>query len=200
MSRQQVTRWSVVIALCLLISGLTHYFFLSNFHSIITKKVYRSGQLSPVLIDHVLTHYKIKTIINLRGQNETQRWYQQEMRASQANHLEHIDIRLSSAQLPEPQELIQLVDSLINSKDPMLIHCESGADRSGFAAAIIKILHGSNLIEAKRQFSWRYYGFKAARIGDLSFEKYEHWLNAHQLTHSREHFLTWVHAHDRYVF
>jgi len=199
-SLQQLKRWSVGLALLLLISGLIHYIFLSNLRCIPHQTAFRSGQLSPFMIHHVLTRLKIKTIINLRGQNENELWYQQELTHSQANHINHIDIRLSATQLPEPAQLIQLVDALNSSYYPLLIHCQSGADRSGFAAAILKILDGSTLSEAKRQFSWRYYGFRSPRIGHLSFEKYEHWLSAHHIEHSRKHFLVWVHANDRYIF
>lgn len=199
-SLQQPKRWSVGLALLLLTSGLIHYFFLSNFRCITSQTIFRSGQISPFMIDHVLTRLNIKTIINLRGQNKNALWYQQELTHSQANQINHIDIRLSATQLPEPAQLMQLVDALNSSDYPLLIHCQSGADRSGFVAAIIKILNDSDFSEAKRQFSWRYYGLKSGRIGDLSFEKYEHWLKAHHLEHSREHFLAWVHANYRYIF
>jgi protein tyrosine/serine phosphatase len=199
-SRQQLKRWSVGLALFLITSGLIHYFFLSNFRGITHQTGFRSGQISPFMIHHVLTRLKIKTIINLRGQNKHDLWYQQELLYSQANHINHIDLRLSSTKLPEPKQLIQLVETLRSSTQPILIHCQSGADRTGFAAAILEILQGSSLREAKRQFSWRYYGFRSPRIGHLSFDKYEHWLSAHHLDHSREHFLAWVHANDRYVF
>ena len=44
--------------------------FFDNFHVVEKGKFYRSQQLSPEKLGHYLKKYNIKTLINLRGDNE----------------------------------------------------------------------------------------------------------------------------------
>jgi protein tyrosine/serine phosphatase len=50
------------------------------------------------------------------------------------------------------------------------MHCKSGADRAGFAAALYLLLRRDLPVEeAKRQLSWRYLHLRGAATGVLHF-------------------------------
>jgi protein tyrosine/serine phosphatase len=50
------------------------------------------------------------------------------------------------------------------------MHCKSGADRAGFAAALYLLLQrGASVEEAKAQLSWRYLHVRGAATGVLHF-------------------------------
>jgi hypothetical protein len=48
-----------------------------------------------------------------------------------------------------------------------LLHCKSGADRTGLAAGVWLLLQGRDVAEAAAQLSWRFGHVKAARTGIL---------------------------------
>jgi hypothetical protein len=47
------------------------------------------------------------------------------------------------------------------------VHCKSGADRAGFAAALFLVLQGQRVAEAQRQLSWRFGHWHRSRAGVL---------------------------------
>jgi hypothetical protein len=49
----------------------------------------------------------------------------------------------------------------------MLVHCKSGADRAGFAAAVFLILDGRDMAQARRQLSLRFGHWRRSRAGVL---------------------------------
>ena len=62
---------------------------------------------------------------------------------------------------------MELVAALRGAPRPALLHCKSGADRAGFAAAIFLLLEGRPADEAMRQLSWRYGHIRRSRAGVL---------------------------------
>jgi len=172
------------------------YFF--NVHAVIPKQVYRSAQLPPLGFAWLLHFTHAKTMINLRGPNAGKSWYQKELDFSLQHHLQHIDVALNAMRLPSQEDLQKLTNALLQAEKPILLHCSGGAERTGLAAAIATILADVPLSEAKKQYSWRYYAFKHQNAGEQVLQAYEHWLAAHQLQHSRTHFIRWVQAEDIY--
>jgi protein tyrosine/serine phosphatase len=70
------------------------------------------------------------------------------------------------------------------------MHCKSGADRAGFAAALYLLLQrGATAEEARRQLSWRYLHLRGAATGVLHFmlERYQQDSAAEPMS-----FRTWV--------
>ena len=53
---------------------------------------------------------------------------------------------------------------------PFLLHCKSGADRPGFAAALYLLLRrGASAEEAQAQLHWRYLHVRGAATGAMHF-------------------------------
>lgn len=118
-----------------------------------------------------LLEYKlrgIRTIVSLRGDNE--RSYNQfEHEACHALGLELHHIHISGArELPDGERILERVDKLRDLPRPMLVHCKSGADRTGFAAALILILiEGGDVEAAAQQLARKHIHFPRSKSGVL---------------------------------
>lgn len=189
-SRLWLPLLTVLIILALVITAIRN-----NIHVVIPNQVIRSSQLSLTTLN-VLTRVKgIKSIINLRGENPGSTWYQQEILNSKQLNIAHYDIALSSKQAPSPQTLQHLITLLQEVKKPVLIHCESGADRSGLVSALALILFKNTSVgEASKQFSWRYLVTAKDSVGKVVFENYKTWLTARKLTSNKDNLLRWINS------
>lgn len=128
--------------------------------------VVRSNQPDPKRIA-ALADKGIRTIVNLRGTRPTS-FYLLEREACAAQGLTLISHRLNSAVLPPRAEVLALCDSFVSAEKPMLIHCKSGADRTGLAAALYLILICHAPVDlALRQLHWRYLHFSSGPRGVL---------------------------------
>jgi len=127
---------------------------------------YRANQPSPAQ----LAHYKaqgIRTILNLRGQ-ERQSFWLFEREACNTLGLTLIDIKLSARKLPKAQRLLELHQILTTIDKPFLIHCKSGADRTGLVAALYLIwVERRPLDEAQKQLSLRFLHLDRGKTGVL---------------------------------
>src|SRR5947199_571473 len=98
---------------------------------------------------------------------------------------------MSASDKPFEGELRKLVDAFDRCGEPALIHCNSGSDRSGFAAACFLLLKTqATLREARGQLSVRYghLPWGKARCLDRVLDQYESWLIGQDLAHEPEHF------------
>lgn len=112
----------------------------ANFHLLPDGKAYRSAQPTGDQIAAAASRYDIRTVINLRGSNLGKPWYDEEVAACQSLGLRHVDLRISANELPDPDALRAIVQTLRTSEFPVLIHCEGGADRTGLVSAIYRML------------------------------------------------------------
>lgn len=107
-----------------------------NFHEIVPGKFYRSAQPSAAALARYVKDYGIKTVINLRGANPDNGWYQSEITASKALGITHIDFRMSSRKQLTAEESHALVEVMRSAPGPILVHCQAGADRTGLASVM----------------------------------------------------------------
>jgi protein tyrosine/serine phosphatase len=130
--------------------------------------VWRSSQPDPAMVRR-LAGRGFKAILNLRGATEYGS-YLLEREAALAAGIELVDFKLSSRALPRREEILALDDAFARLPRPFLMHCKSGADRAGFAAALYLLLQkGASPEEAARQLHWRYLHVRGAATGVLHF-------------------------------
>ena len=128
-----------------------------NFHPITPGEAYRSAQLDRDEVEYYIRKFKIHAIINLRGQNADESWYRQEIETSRNLDIRHFDLGLSAEKAPTSTELTELLRLFSIAPRPVLIHCQAGADRSGLAAALWKmVIDGSSKSVAREQLSIRF--------------------------------------------
>lgn len=111
---------------------------ITNAYEVHEGNLYRSAQLSKRQFKRYIKKWKIKTIINLRGQSE-KKWYRKELEAAKEMGVEHFDIKMSAKRLPHREDLLRLIELYETAPRPILIHCQGGADRTGEASAMYKL-------------------------------------------------------------
>jgi len=134
---------------------------LDNFHAIEEGRAYRSAQLYADTLEWVVKHHGVRTVINLRGPNPQTDWYPAEKERCEKLGVKLIDIPLSAFRLPPPDRLLELYDAIKNSPEPLLFHCRAGADRTGMAAAIWRMMQRSDSeTDAAAELSIKYGHFR----------------------------------------
>ncbi len=149
--------WIAVIATPILIyAGAIQ--LTGNIDTVERGKLYRSATLSGSDLRAVIRAAHIRTVINLRGSNPNQSWYQDEVAVTNEEHVRRIDLPLSAIHEPNAELLNQLIDALKTSETPILVHCSSGSDRTGLASALYElIVQKKPAYEARQQLSF-YWG------------------------------------------
>lgn len=138
-----------------------------NFRSVEEGRAYRSAQLDATTLNLVFDEHGIRTIVNLRGENEQDAWYRNERAAAEKAGVTLVDIRMSAGQLPSRDALLLLYDTFQTAEYPILIHCQSGADRTGAASAIWRMVVRGDTREAARVELSLVYGHFEARHPEM---------------------------------
>ncbi len=148
-----------------------------NFHAVGDGSLYRSAQLSGSELTSAIQEYGIKSVLNLRGAHRGERWYDDEVAASTANGAAHYDYPLSAKRVVTTRQIGEILDLIRQAPKPLLIHCKSGADRSGLVAALYRYaVEGAGAADADRELSLIYghFPYLTSRSGamDDSFWAY----------------------------
>ena len=128
-----------------------------NFHEVAPGALYRAAQMDGPTLDATLAAHGIRAVLNLRGANPDSDWYRDEIAVAARRGVAHYDIPLSARRPLSAPEMARLLNILRTAPKPLLIHCRSGADRSGLVAALYRyaVAHDP-AAEAARELSLRY--------------------------------------------
>lgn len=130
---------------------------LGNFHEVVPGEFYRAAQPTGKDLAEYQQKYGIKSIINLRGGNAGDAWYNEEIAAAQQLGITHIDFRMKGKRELSSDKALELVEVMKTAPKPVLIHCAAGADRTGLAAALYLMAVKKEPAEAAaHQLSLRY--------------------------------------------
>ena len=139
-------------------------YFWSNFHEV-APGVYRSNQPSPANLRRWKDQYGLKAVLNLRGKVD-QGFYLFEAEACHDLGIDLHDLKLAAKQAPPLDKLEALQDLFRTLPKPFLIHCKSGADRTGLAAALyLLLIEHRPVAQAQSQLSWRYLHIASSLAG-----------------------------------
>lgn len=126
--------------------------------------VWRSNQPSVADLER-MAKMGLKTVLNLRGPAQ-QSFYLFEAEACARLGLTLIDLPMSARSAPPRATLQKLIGVFDTAELPLLIHCKSGADRTGLAAAIWRLTEGGETASAaERELSLRYIHIKHTLTG-----------------------------------
>lgn len=183
----------ICITIVVLATAAVGFVVYPNFHTVIPDRIYRSAQLNGREFKYYIKKHQIKTIINLRGQDDDANWYAEELEVSRNNDIKHFDLALPAHGITSPQNMQALAQILLTAPQPILIHCWRGADRTGLASAMsLILLRDAPLTDAMAQISWEYGAIASDTIGKEEFHYYQQWLTKNNLTSSRENFMHWL--------
>ncbi|MCB0393881.1 MAG: tyrosine-protein phosphatase, partial [Bdellovibrionales bacterium] len=147
----------VILSLTGVIVRISSFRPLRNFHEIDPGKFYRSAQLTPEELRQITKMYGIRTVINLRGRQTGKSWYENQKSTLNEMGVPQVDIAFDSDTVPQRVRLMRYLNTLKNSERPILIHCRSGADRTGLSSAIYMYDYmGASKEEAETQMSSDY--------------------------------------------
>jgi protein tyrosine phosphatase (PTP) superfamily phosphohydrolase (DUF442 family) len=191
------TRRCLLIATVLAVIGGTFVVFIrQNFHTVLPGQVYRSAQLGPAALQERITQLGLRSVLNLRGVNRGEKWYDEECSAVEQEGIQHYDLATDSEYPPTPADLRETIDMLDSCERPVLIHCQSGIDRTGVVAAVCVLLDANgSLAQARSQFGILYGAlpWRASTARQKEFlGLYEQWLQGHAFAHTPEHFRNWA--------
>lgn len=141
------------------ISGYAYYKNRSyrNLQTVKAGVMYRSGQLSPKVLERVIYEYNIGTVINLRGadpvhQNDS---VLREEQLCFRNFTQFVSIPLGSTEQRKPvspgeahelieqavQQFLDVLNDPVNYPRPILVHCLAGIHRTGVMIALYRMEH-----------------------------------------------------------
>ena len=139
--------------------------FWHNFEKV-SEGVYRSNHP-----DHkrftAYANMGIKTVLNLRGVAK-QPHYLFEEESCKKLGLTLITIQMSARQAPKTEQLIKVIEAFETMERPFLVHCKSGADRTGLVAALYLMVQEGQPVEvASKQLSFRFLHIRRISTGIL---------------------------------
>ena len=130
---------------------------------------WRSNQPSPRRIAQY-AKMGIKTVLSLRGDKDVS-YTLLEKQACAAHGLNLVITQKAGARNAlKGADYVEQIDILASLEKPFVIHCKSGADRAGMAAALY-LMHceGASIEEAKKMLSWRFMHLKSTKTGILDY-------------------------------
>lgn len=137
--------------------------FNDNFSAVQEGVCYRSKTVSPEALKKYISDFKIKTILNLREASGV--WFEKEDAVVKAAGIALETITLNGRALPSQDAMIKIFKLFENqAAQPILIHCQAGADRTGLAAAFWKLTQQNASLEdalaqqvpSRGHFEWRF--------------------------------------------
>ncbi len=133
-------------------------------YSKVDADVYRSAHPAP----YVLRRFKAaggKFVLSLRGgMMNTPNSYERLWALELGLDLDFIQMR--SVELPSRDTLIDLIAALKTLPKPLLIHCKSGADRTGLAVTLYRhLVRHEPMSRARRALSWKFAHFSLGKAG-----------------------------------
>jgi len=159
----------------------------ANFAVVAPGKLYRSNHPTPGRLARLSRKLGLKTVINLRGKTGNGSDALSREMATRLG-LGFIDMAISSRSAPPRDRILRLHAVLIGMPGPALIHCKSGSDRAGFAAALYVLFQGGKVDAARRQLSVRYGHLARSRAGVLD----AFFLRFQREGEGRKSFIDWV--------
>lgn len=151
------TLWTLAVIGLFVVGFIGFTIINGNFHEVAKGEAFRSAQPSPDDLERYVADHGIRTVINLRGANPSEAWYRDEVAVARRLGVRHVDFRMSARRGISNEEAWQLIEIMRQAPKPVLIHCESGADRTGLASALyVAGIQGLGEAAAERQLSLQY--------------------------------------------
>jgi protein tyrosine/serine phosphatase len=150
-----------------------------NFHKV-TEDIYRSGQLYRFNLPQFWEKYRFKTILNLRGRGAGVKF---EEKFAREHNLTYLYFPLSDRREVPPERILEIVKAIASAPKPVLIHCKSGADRTGLIVASYLQWEGNRSYREMLSLRYGHFPYLGSPTGamDKSLEKFVKFSNSKRL-------------------
>jgi protein tyrosine phosphatase (PTP) superfamily phosphohydrolase (DUF442 family) len=138
----------------------------SNFAAVVPGRLYRMAHPTPGRLRRYARRHGLKTVVNLRGQAKNGSDALSRETARRLS-LDFVDAPLESRGAPQKDRVLRLIETYRTMRQPAVVHCKSGADRAGLAAAIFILVNGGTSQQAMKQLSWRFGHIASSKTGVL---------------------------------
>ncbi len=146
--------------------GFLRLWFHNHHH--LGEGMYRENQPSPKRIA-IWADMGIKTVINLRGESP-KGYYLLEKEACKAHGLTLIDYRMYSRDVHDAKTIKGARDLFETIEYPAVMHCKSGADRTGIMGVLYRHFKlGEPIAKAVEQLDFKYLHVRQGKTGMLDF-------------------------------
>ncbi|WP_135501404.1 tyrosine-protein phosphatase [Roseovarius aestuariivivens] len=109
----------------------------------------------------------IKSVLNLRGSFGAAHYLVEEETCRELG-LTLVSINLQARHAPPGEEILDMIHAFRTLEKPFVMHCKSGADRAGFAAAVyLLVIERRPMAEARRMLGLKYLHVKQSKTGVL---------------------------------
>ncbi|WP_018979716.1 tyrosine-protein phosphatase [Saccharibacter floricola] len=162
----------------------------TNLTPVVAGKIWRCNHPTPARLRHLHKKLHLESVINLRGHRQCGS-DALARHTCQSLNLPYIDMAFESRNAPHKDRILRFYDIYQKLNGPTLLHCKSGADRTGLASGLIILFEGGCTQEALKQLHWRFLHFKGSRTGvlDAFFLLYQ------QEAEGKIPFIDWVRSH-----
>jgi tyrosine-protein phosphatase SIW14 len=140
--------WGAVIAAAVLIAAILaikygrHHVWPRRFAEVEPGKLYRSGYCEPGPLTDVIHEHKVKTILTLLGDEPDTAHQQNEEAIAKREGVAILRIPMPGDGRGDFEKLSAAADAMADaSKQPMLVHCWSGVNRTGAAYVAYRLKH-----------------------------------------------------------
>lgn len=140
----------------------------------VSDELWRAAQPSPLHLKRLAAE-GFKTVLNLRGVEEGNYRYRLEQEACERYGLKLVSIPIRSRSPLKHETLMDAIDLWDRLETPVLMHCKSGADRTGLMATLyLHLVKGVPIRSAMDQLSFRFGHIRQSKTGivDYIFEQF----------------------------
>lgn len=117
---------------------------------VVAEKLYRSAQPDVSELDDLIERRHLACVLSLRKADPPAPEVLVETEHLRERGILHANVALSPTRLPRPEALVDLVSRFDRGPYPMLVHCEEGVDRTGFAIVVWLVLYGGKSVDEAR--------------------------------------------------
>src|SRR5262249_24509521 len=116
---------------------------LRHFAAVDEGALYRCGQPTPAQLAQLITKYRLKTVIALRGvpdEEDPDSWEARERAVCEEHGVEFITLPCNHKNPPTPEQVSRFLSILREKTNrPALVHCRIGQQRTGLFCALYRV-------------------------------------------------------------
>jgi protein tyrosine/serine phosphatase len=130
----------VVATVLFVVNGVIPNFVPKNFDAVEPRKVYRSGELTSAAMKRVLEDHDITLVIDLGAHHAGSDGSRREARTVELLGARRVLLPLFGDGTGDPNRYVEALRQMQGADGPVLVHCAAGAQRTGVAIALYRMI------------------------------------------------------------